>query len=123
MSQEETDNTATGDVDPAAQALAIRLDGKASQTVAGFGNREFDTVSDLYIAQTTASQSAVERPDNFLTISRRDQIRATLAAAKQEGKTAYFEFTAGTPHPDIAAFIRRNAERLEAQAVIVYTDR
>ena len=110
---------ATGDVDAAAEELAARLGGLPSQTVPGFDNREFDAVSAEFIAQTTASKSAVFRPGNFLTGSRKAQIRATLQAAKQEGKTAYFEFTAGRPHPEVVACIERNALRLEADYVIV----
>lgn len=109
----------TGDVDPAAEALARRLGGLPSQTVPGFGNREFDAVSDQYIAQTTASRSAITRPANFLTGDRKAQIRATLQAAKQEGKKAYFEFTAGEPHPEVVACIDRNARRLGTEYLIV----
>ncbi len=108
----------TGDVDAAAQALAARLGGLPSQTVPGFDNREFDVVSDEFIAQTTASRSAVTRPANFLTMARKAQIRATLQAAKQEDKIAYFEFTAGRPHPEVIACISRNALRLGAICLI-----
>lgn len=109
----------TGDVDAAAEALAARLGGLPSQMVLGFQNREFDAVSAEFIAQTTASESAVFRPANFLTGSRKAQIRATLQAAKQEGKTALFEFTAGPPHPEVVACIQRNAQRIEADYEIV----
>lgn len=105
------DPSATGDIDPEAQRLARAIGGKASQAIAGFGNREFDAVSDDYIAQTTASTSARTTPHNFLDQGRRRQIRATLMAAHQEGKTALFEFTAGEPHPDVRDFIERNAAR------------
>jgi len=115
-------NNFTGDVDPAAALLAARLGGQPSQTVAGFANREFDAISDDFIAQTTASQSAVTKPGNFLTPHRKAQIRATLQAAKQEGKTAYFEFAAGAPHPEVVACIDRNALRLEASYVIVFEE-
>ena len=108
----------TGDVDPAAQALAVRLGGLPSQTVPGFDNREFDAISEEFIAQTTSSQSAVTRPNNFLTMARKAQIRATLRAAKQEDKIAYFEFTAGRPHPEVVACISRNALRLGAVCLI-----
>ena len=62
---------ATGDRDTAAEELAARLGGLPSQTVPGFDNREFDAVSAEFIAQTTASKSAVFRPGNFLTSSRK----------------------------------------------------
>ena len=109
----------TGDTDEAAQVLARRLGGLPSQMISGFGRREFDVVSEDYVAQTTASQSAVLKPANFLTGDRKAQIRATLQAAKQEGRTAYFEFTAGPPHPEVVACINRNALRFGAVFVIV----
>ena len=109
----------TGDFDAAAEDLADRLGGLPSQTVSGFGRREFDAVSDAYIAQTTSSRSAVTKPDNFLTGDRKAQIRATLQAARQEGKTAYFEFTAGMPHAEVLDCIARNAARFGALYVIV----
>ena len=109
----------TKDVDEAAEALAQRLGGLPSRTIPGFGNREFDAVSDHYIAQTTASRSAVLRPANFLTGERKAQIRATLQVAKQEGKIAYFEFTAGRPHIEVVDCIDRNARRFSAEHVIV----
>ena len=55
----------TGDADEAAEALAQRLGGLPGQTITGFGNREFDAISDDYVAQTTASRSAVTKPNNF----------------------------------------------------------
>lgn len=84
----------------------------------GFDNREFDAISEEFIAQTTSSQSAVTRPNNFLTMARKAQIRATLQAAKQEDKIAYFEFTAGRPHSEVVACISRNALRLGAVCLI-----
>ena len=112
----------TGDVDPAAQALAARLGGEASRRIDGFGNREFDAVSDDYVAQTTSAASAVTQPHNFLTRARREQIRATLAAARQGGKAAYFEFTAGEPHQEVKNFITRNAARVGVGCRIVFPD-
>ena len=79
---------------------------------------DFDAISDEFVAQTTASRSAVLKPANFLTGDRKAQIRATLQAAKQEDKTAYFEFTAGKPHAEVVDCIDRNAQRLEAAYLI-----
>jgi len=59
----------TGDVDPAAQRLAQRIGGQPSVCLEGFGNREFDAVSDTMIAQTTSARSAAMRPKNFLNKS------------------------------------------------------
>ena len=109
----------TGDTDEAAEALAQRLGGLSSRTIPGFGDREFDVVSDDYVAQTTASRSAVIKPNNFLTSDRKAQIRATLRAAQQESRIAYFEFTAGRPHAEVVDCIDRNARRLGTNYVIV----
>jgi RHS repeat-associated protein len=110
--------TPTGDIDPAAEALAARLGGKASATIEGFGRREFDTVSEKFVAQTFSGASALLKPDNFLNARRRAQIRATLEAAKATGRKALFEFEDGA-HDDVVAFIERNAERIGAQYEVV----
>jgi len=109
----------TGDTDEAAEALAQRLGGLSSRKIPGFGDREFDVVSDNYVAQTTASRNAVTQPSNFLMGDRKAQIRATLQAAKQEGRIAYFEFTAGRPHAEVVDCIHRNAQRLGTEYLIV----
>ena len=108
----------TGDFDEAAQVLARRLGGLPSQFISGFGNREFDAISYEFVAQTTASRSAVTRPASFLTAARKAQIRTTLQAAQQEGKIAYFEFTAGRLHTEVLDCIARNAARFGALYVI-----
>ena len=101
----------TGDIDPAARALAQRLGGQASVAIEGFGAREFDVISRQYVGQTFGGTSALLKPDNFLSGSRREQIRATLQAAKATGRKAYFEFRNGV-HDDVLDFIRRNADRI-----------
>jgi hypothetical protein len=68
----------TGDADAAADALAVRVGGVASVRLPGFGNQEFDAVSDRYVCQTTRARSAVVRPRNYMTRDRREQIRETL---------------------------------------------
>jgi hypothetical protein len=102
----------TGDVDEAARSLARRLGGQASVSIEGFA-REFDVVSRLYVAQTTSARSALVSPDNFLNAARREQIRATLEAARATGRKAYFEFRSGA-HDEVLRFIRRNADRMGA---------
>jgi len=101
----------TGDIDEAATALAKRLGGHASVMIEGFGNREFDAVSREFVGQTFGAASALLKPDNFLSKDRKEQIRATLEAARATGRQAYFEFRKGV-HDDVMAFIRRNAERI-----------
>jgi hypothetical protein len=103
---------ATGDVDPAARRLAVRIGGQPSVSIPGFGNREFDAVSDRYVAQTTSAASASLRPSNFLTPARRRQIRETLRAAQATGREALFEFTGGAPAPAVVDFIERNSRRI-----------
>ena len=101
----------TGDIDAAATALAQRLGGRASVAIDGFGPREFDAVSDIYVGQTFGGTSALLKPDNFLSSSRREQIRVTLEAAKATGRKALFEFRNGV-HDDVLDFISRNANRI-----------
>lgn len=110
----------TGDIDLEAQRLAQKIGGLPSQKVDGFGNREFDAVSNEYIAQTTAAASASRKPHNYLNSGRRAQIQQTLEAAKQENKAAYFEFTFAEPHEDVKELIRRKAARLGVLAEIVW---
>jgi RHS repeat-associated protein len=103
--------TPTGDMDPAARALAERFSGEASVAIEGFGSREFDMVSREYVGQTTSAVSALLKPANFLSKANRDKIRATLEAAKALGKKAYFEFRSGADD-EVIDFIRRNADRI-----------
>lgn len=109
----------TGDVDAAAQALAERIGGQPSVRIRGHGSREFDAVSDRYVAQTTRSASAASSPRNFLSGVRRAQIRHTLSVARETGREALFEFTGGSPARDVIDFIARNAERVGARFIIV----
>jgi hypothetical protein len=102
----------TGDVDPAAQRLAQRIGGQPSVRLVGFGNREFDAVSDTLIAQTTSARSAATNPKAFLSKARRNQIRETLRAAQATGRKVVFEFTTATPAPEVRDFIMRNATRI-----------
>lgn len=106
---------ATGDKDASAIDLAGRIGGTASVRIEGYSKREFDTVNDIYIAQTTNSLSATQTPSNYLNRSRKAQIRETLRIAVETNRTALFEFTAGQPSVEVAAFIQRNAERVAAK--------
>ena len=102
--------------DPGAIALARKLGGQASVAIEGFAN-EFDAVSAQYVGQTTGAVSALLKPGNYLSSSRRAQIKATLEAAKALGRKAYFEFTSGA-HDEVIDYIRRNAERVGVEFVI-----
>jgi hypothetical protein len=118
--------TRTGDIDPAADALAARIGGQSSVRIEGFGNREFDAISDTLVGQAfgpSASGEAptfVRNPANFLSASRRTQIRETLRAARETGRGALFEFEGGIPHDDVLSFIERNAERQGVGVTIKY---
>ncbi len=103
--------TPTGDIDAGADALAKRIGGQASVKIEGFGNREFDAVSARFIGQAFSGESFVVKPKNFLSKSRRRQIRETLSAAGETGREVIFEFTGGKPHQEVLDFINRNAER------------
>lgn len=81
--------------DPAADALAKRIGGtsrvKFSNDPKG---REFDVISDRYIAQTKPALGKNMSP------KLRRQFEQTFQAAKDTGRIPYFHFE-GTPHPDV----------------------
>jgi len=118
--------TKTGDVDTAADALAGGLGGQSSVRIEGFGNREFDVVSDDFVGQTFGPKAAGEvptfatKPRNFLSKSRRTQIRETIRAAQETGRSPLFEFTGGTPDAAVLDFIKRNAERQGATPTFLF---
>jgi RHS repeat-associated protein len=97
--------------DPAAKALATRLGGRASVRFAGDATgREFDTVSDLYVAQT--------KPANFqLGSAFRNQAKATFEAALNTGRTPYFHFE-GEPGPGVVSKLLEYGNRYGIDPVI-----
>lgn len=109
-----------GQVDPAATMLGNRFGGQASVRLKGFGNREFDFISDRYVGQTFGGDTFVLKPKNFLSKSRRNQIRETMEAAKAYNRSPLFNFEGGPPHPDVLEFINRNAERIGITPKITY---
>jgi len=111
----------TGDVDADAEILALQIGGQPSVRIEGFGNREFDAVSDRFVAQTTRAQTATTNPHNFLSRPRRRQIRETLSAARQTGREALFDFRGVHPHQDVMDFILRNAQQRGVRARIIRT--
>ena len=97
--------------DPAADELAIRINGesrvKFSNDPAG---REFDAISDEYIAQAKPVLKTIGK-------SWRNQTKATFEAAVETGRRPYFQFQ-GEPE---AAFLSKIAEyeaRYGVKAVI-----
>jgi restriction endonuclease fold toxin 3 of polymorphic toxin system len=86
--------------DPQADKLAKKIGGESRVK---FKNdpkgREYDTVSDKYVAQT--------KPANFTLNKRfREQARATFEVAKDTGRTPYFHFE-GPPGPGVIEAIKR----------------
>ena len=81
--------------DPQAHALAQRIGGRAQVEFANgaYDGREFDAVSDEYVAQS--------KPSDFTLGSRfRAQAKATFQAAVDSGRTPYFHFE-GSPDPSV----------------------
>lgn len=66
--------------------------------------REFDSVTDEALIQAKNSQSAVQRPHNFLGKKTRKQIKETIRLAQKLGKRAEFWFKQ-EPHIEVRAYI------------------
>ncbi len=96
--------------DPAALALAEKLGGEPSVKFANGPPNEFDTVSDLYVAQS--------KPANFtLNKAFRDQAKVTFDTAVKTGRRPYFHFE-GPPGPGVLQAIQRYTERYGVEPVI-----
>lgn len=97
--------------DPAAEALAARIGGRASVRFSSdLTGREFDAVSDLYVAQT--------KPAGLQLGSRfRKQAKATFEMAIETGRTPYFHFE-GPPSADVLATLQDYADRYGIQPAI-----
>ncbi len=105
--------------DKSAEDLARRIGGAASVKIESFGDYEFDAVNRKYVAQTTNSINAAQNPVNFLKKQRRDQIKATLEAAKKTKRTALFEFTKGKPAKEVIRYIEEKSKKTGAKFVIM----
>ena len=66
--------------------------GGTSQVING---REIDSVTDTSLIQVKRVYTAVDKPENFLNKATRNQIKATIEMANQQGKTAEFWFKYG----------------------------
>ncbi|MCP3880993.1 MAG: hypothetical protein GY701_21735, partial [Sulfitobacter sp.] len=97
--------------DPAAAALAQRLGGRPSVRFAGDASaREFDVVSDLYVAQS--------KPANFqLGSSFRNQAKATFETALETNRTPYFHFE-GPPQAGVIAKLEEYGARYGIDPII-----
>lgn len=97
--------------DEAADMLAEKLGGESRVK---FSNdpkgREFDTVSDQYIAQT-------KPPLNSLDKQFRKQAKATIEAAIETNRKAYFHFE-GKPDDRVLRQLKEYAERYGVEIII-----
>jgi hypothetical protein len=97
--------------DAAADALAARIGGRPSvRFELDASGREFDAVSDLYVAQT--------KPGAFkLGSSFRRQARATFESAIGTGRRPYFHFE-GPPDEDVIRTLKRYAKEYGVEPII-----
>ena len=116
---EEADKTSqySGDLlkvdspDATADALADRIGGQSRVKFSNDPNaREFDVVSDKYIAQAKPDLKGYGK-------SWRKQTKATFDAALETGRTPYFQFE-GKPSPDVKRKIQEYSERYGIDYVI-----
>ena len=66
--------------------------------------REIDSVTDNALIQAKDSQTATNKPHNFLNKKTRSQIKETIRLAKELGKRAEFWFKQ-EPSPDVRQYI------------------
>jgi hypothetical protein len=96
--------------DPAAGKLAERIGGKPQVEFTKNPGREFDAVSDRYVAQS--------KPANFqLGSNFRDQAKATFQAAKDTSRQPYFHFE-GPPTPAVISKLLEYGRRYGIDPVI-----
>ncbi|MBT2765373.1 WXG100 family type VII secretion target [Paenibacillus sp. ISL-20] len=97
--------------DKAADMLAKKLGGESRVKFSNDPNgREFDAISDQYIAQT-------KPPLNSLDKQFRKQAKATIEAAIETGRKAYFHFE-GKPDDRVIRQLQEYAERYEVEIII-----
>ncbi|SMF90179.1 Uncharacterized conserved protein YukE [Paenibacillus uliginis N3/975] len=97
--------------DEAADMLSKKLGGQSRVKFSNDPNRrEFDTISDQYIAQT-------KPPLNSLDKQFRKQAKATIEAAIETGRKAYFHFE-GKPDDRVLRQLKEYAERYGVEIII-----
>lgn len=97
--------------DPAADELATRINGESRVKFANDpAGREFDAISDEYIAQAKPALKTIGK-------SWRNQTKATFEAAVETGRKPYFQFQ-GEPDPAFLAKISEYEARYGVEAVI-----
>ncbi len=95
--------------DPAADALAQRIGGESRVRFAN-DSREFDTISDLYVAQSKPALQQVNK-------SVRDQMKATFEAAKGTNRSVYYHFE-GQPSQSVINKLNEYSNRYGIKVVI-----
>jgi hypothetical protein len=98
--------------DPAAHALAERIAGQAQMefTSGPAGNKEFDAVSDVYVAEAKPANQQ-------LGSAWRNQAQLTFKQAIYSGRIPYFQFD-GPPGPGVLDALSRYAARYGVEPVI-----
>ena len=95
--------------DAAADALAQRIGGESRVRFANDG-REFDCISDMYIAQTKPALQQLNK-------SVRDQMKATFEAAKDTNRSVYYHFE-GQPSQSVINKLNEYSNRYGVKVVI-----
>ncbi len=78
-----------------------KFTGGISQEIEG---REIDSITERALIQAKDSQTATNKPHNFLNKKTRSQIKETIRLAQLQGKQAEFWFKQ-EPHPDVRQYI------------------
>jgi hypothetical protein len=68
----------------------VRL--KTGGTSQVINDREIDAVNETTLIQVKRTYSALDKPENFLNKSTRNQIKATIEIVNQQGKQSEFWF-------------------------------
>jgi hypothetical protein len=99
-------------VDAHADRLAGRLHGRSRVAFEGDPDRrEFDVVSDRYVAQAKPATVPYGKPF-------RDQAKATFDAARQSGRSVYYHFEGGAPRSSVVGALERYSQRYGVPVVI-----
>ncbi|MFC3438183.1 restriction endonuclease fold toxin, partial [Nocardia seriolae] len=97
--------------DPDADKLAERLGGRSRVSFSSDSKgREFDTISDEYVAQAKPADFQVNK-------AFRDQAKATFDAAQETGRKVYYHFD-GPPQPGVINKLQEYSQRYNIPLVI-----
>jgi len=73
--------------------------------------KEIDSVTENALIQAKDSQSAINKPKNFLNKKTRNQIKTTIKMAQQQHKNAEFWFKQA-PHQEVQEYIKQHAGKI-----------